>query len=206
MPNIRDFLKEMRRKNEVKEATEKRVEDPMPSTQEIIEDARERRIMNKKGKTHLECEMCPFKSESKYIMKRHIKTHQSTSIQDEVFKSNPGTGTIEARTPSNTEPGENAYKSTSKVSRKVTKRIQCEKCDKKVNKEETFNVHMEKFHKQNPVGIGPDTKSSEKIVNTNENPPPIFKLMTRMTLRSEGSRDLPTKENSNAPVVHIDKE
>ena len=53
VPNIRDFLKEMRRKNEVKEATEKRVEDPMPSTQEIIEDARERRIMNKKGKTHL---------------------------------------------------------------------------------------------------------------------------------------------------------
>ena len=58
---------------------------------------------------------------------------------------------------------------------------------------------MVKIHKEKPSEKEPADKSS---VNTNQNPP-IFNLMTRMTLRSIG---LPTKENSNAPESHIDKE
>ena len=87
----------------------------------------------------------------------------------------------------------------------MSKRISCEKCEKKFNKNETFKVHMAKFHKQNPAVMGPALKSNENIVCTTECPP-IFNLMTRMTLRSNSSRDVPTNEDSNAPVIHIDKE
>ena len=131
-----------------------------------------------------------------------MQTHQSTSTQDEVFKSNPGTGITEARTPSNTELSEKACESAIKVKERVSKRIPCEKCDKKFNKKETFNAHMMKIHKQNPAGMGPAIQSSDKTGDIKENPP-SFNLMTKMTLRS---RDLPTKQDSNAPVIHIDKE
>ena len=224
--NIGDFLKEMRKKNEEKELNkEKEViencvseEEPIPSTQDIIEDSRERRTLKEKGKTHLECEMCPYKSQSKYIMKRHIKTRheegnetrvenkaekEGTSTQDEVFKSNPGTGIIEERAPSNTlENNEVVASKEVKSNKYIPKRIACELCDKKFNKNDTFKKHMEKIHKKKAGGIGSAVKSSENTVY-NKDIPPILKLLNKMTLRS---RELTTKESSNAPASIIDKE
>ena len=61
-----------------------------------------------------------------------------------------------------------------------------------------------KIHKQNPAGMGPAIQSSDKTGDImKKKNPPIFNFMTKMTLRS---RDLPTKQDSNAPVLHIDKE
>ena len=151
-------------------------------------------------------------------MKRHIKTRheegketrvenkaekEGTSTQDEVFKSNPGTGIIEERAPSNTLENNEVFASKEVKSNKyIPKRIACELCDKKFNKNDTFKKHMEKIHKKKAGGIGSAVKSSENTVY-NKDIPPILKLLNKMTLRS---RELTTKESSNAPVSIIDKE
>ena len=38
-----------------------------------------------------------------------------------------------------------------KIKQNVTKRKSCELCDKKFNKENTFNQHMQKIHKINMI-------------------------------------------------------
>ena len=57
------------------------------STQEIIEDARERRELKMKGKKEIiKCEQCEFTSGSKTLLKRHIQTchtkHTKLSVQE----------------------------------------------------------------------------------------------------------------------------
>ena len=153
--NISDFLKEMRRKAEAKAANKNRdEEDPMPATQEMIEDARDRRTLKKNGKSYHECEMCPYKSESKSMIIRHMKTHQSTSIQDKVGKSknndNTETRNMEAIAQFNSQTCEQSHqnKTETKMNKKVSKRIKCEKCEQKFNKKERFEDHMKKVHKE----------------------------------------------------------
>ena len=139
------------------------------------------------------------------ITPEKLPPSSDTCTQDEVFKSNPGTGIIEERAPSNTTECDETSAGTTKVARNskyTSKRIACELCEKKFNKSDTFKKHMKNIHKETPSVEGPADNLSKKIVNKNQNPP-IFNLMTRMTLRSIG---LPTKENSNAPESHIDKE
>ena len=78
--NILDFLKEMRRRNDVRKESVS-VENEVTATQEMIDDSRARRELAKTtSKTQFECEMCPFKSGSKNLMERHKKTHQSYAV------------------------------------------------------------------------------------------------------------------------------
>ena len=44
----------------------------------------------------------------------------------------------------------------------VSKRIQCNKCDKKFNKKETFKTHMKKIHNINLTGKENETQNQTK--------------------------------------------
>ena len=105
-----------------------------------------------------------------YHEKTH-ETHQSTSIQDQVVKIKNSikieSRTIEVIPPYNTETSEQSHqnKTETKMNKKVSKRIKCEKCDKKAR----YNDHMVKIQNQNPDKIG---NSSDY---TKENPPIFFK-------------------------------
>ena len=49
-------------------------------------------------------------------------------------------------------------------SKYVSKRIQCENCEKKFNKRETFKIHMEKFHSINITRNKNETQSQTKSI------------------------------------------
>ena len=100
--NIVDFLKEMRRKHTIRVEKEIREEakdddDDITSTQSLIEDSRARRELTAQRKTEFECEQCPYKTGSKNIMNRHIKSHQINNCEKE---SESTSVIIEAKAPS----------------------------------------------------------------------------------------------------------
>ena len=78
-------------------------------------------------------------------------------------------------------------------------------CDNKFNKQETYSKHMLKTHKKIIDVEGGDGKSKSEPSTTKETPP-IFNILTEMTLRSKAASGLSTKLNSNALESHIDKE
>ena len=73
-----DFVRRVRFENEVKANDDKEEEkNNIISTQELIEDARERRISKK---THFECTVCDYSSLSATISKKHEKFHQKDTV------------------------------------------------------------------------------------------------------------------------------
>ena len=120
-------------------------DDDITSTQSLIEDSRARRELTAQRKTEFECEQCPYKTGSKNIMNRHIKSHQINNCEKE---SESTSVIIEAKAPSPRKETED--KSNKKV-KKSSKRIHCEKCEKKFNKKERFEDHMKKVHKESCI-------------------------------------------------------
>ena len=109
------------------------------STQEFINDSRERRKLGTSGKTKLKCDHCEWSTGSKTLLKRHLLNTHETKITE--------------------TPKENTNNK-----KYISKRIKCEQCDKKFNKEATFTKHMESVHKKvnillNKVTL-PDKKRS----------------------------------------------
>ena len=73
-----DFVRRVRFENEVKANDDKEEEkNNIISTQELIEDARERRISKK---THFECTVCDYSSPSATLLKKHEKLHQKGTV------------------------------------------------------------------------------------------------------------------------------
>ena len=93
------------------------------STQEMIQDARERR---EKRMTVFKCEQYDYSSSSKTLLKRHINTIHVQS--------------------------KNMLKDKENKSGTSSKRIHCTYCDKKFNKKETFEKHMKTFHGEENAG------------------------------------------------------
>ena len=187
-----DFIKEMRRKNESKNNKTNEEEEDLTSTQMMIEDSRARRTLTTQKMNQFECEVCPHKTGSKNLMKKHIKIyHQSTyaqhcekdnheagkviekvatneiSIQDEVLDSNPGTETIEERAPSPKTKKDKKVPTggKKKTGKYVSKRITCEQCDQRFNKEETYNKHIKKYH------VGDEGKLMNNSIQTQKTLP-----------------------------------
>ena len=88
-PNISDFIKEMRRKNEVIKQSQRVTnedEDDVTSTQMMMDDTRARReLKTKESEDKFKCDMCDFKSGSKNLMNRHKKNHQSTKRDPHIW-------------------------------------------------------------------------------------------------------------------------
>ena len=164
-------------------------EDDITSTQMMIEDSRARReLVARENKIKFACDKCEYNSGSKNMLKRHMKTQEKENLEEV------------ARTEVDKEPGREhsaeireKEKKASKSNRKKYeyKRINCEQCDRKFNKIETFITHMRNVHKVVP-----------EVMGTIDNPPKTNTL-TQMTLRNLKSRENTTKTPSNAQEPHI---
>ena len=144
----------------------------------------------------------------KFTNKDKLKTHIA-SVHEENKVKNQTIWTEKEVLDSTSQPeiiGTRAIPTQTKESiQKVSKRIFCELCDKKFNKPETFSKHMLKIHKK-IIEVQGGAGKSKSMPYTNKEIPPIFNILTDMTLRSKAARGIPTKEHSNALESHIDKE
>ena len=119
------------------------------NTQEMIDDARERRSRAINGKSSImECDQCEFKIMSNTLLKKHIETaHQAQKVEQ----------TLEMRKRHQCDKCD--YKTTSKAvlirhtqsiheekESSSSKRKVCNICGKKFNKISTFNNHMKQEH------------------------------------------------------------
>ena len=105
------------------------------STQEMIIDSRERRKLVLLGQEKIKCDHCEWSTGSKTLLNRHMKNHKD--------QQRP------LGTPASDATNENKEdKSPSKENKRkyIQKRIKCEKCEKKFNKESRFKIHMESVH------------------------------------------------------------
>ena len=119
--------------------------NPILSTQEIIENARARR---QQKSNQFSCEQCGYKSTSKTLFNNHIKTYHKENGEDiDTKTTQPNLLSIRKRfTCENCE-----FKSTNEnllemhintnhkreVNISKSKRLHCNMCDKKFNKQET---------------------------------------------------------------------
>ena len=142
------------------------IEDENTSTQRMIEDARTRR-QNKNE--NFNCDNCDFKATSMTNLTNHKKDAHQRSIRKR-YKCDECDYicTSEAYLKHHTEKRhkQNSHQCEKNSTQKTTmnqhnqiqnpakcKRIQCGKCDKKFNKQETFKTHMKKTHGQNMDGV-----------------------------------------------------
>ena len=166
-------------------------DEDLTSTQMMVEDARARRNL-KENESRFKCDMCEFKSGSKNLLNRHMKTHQSAKINHSIW-------TEKEVLASTSQPEITRTRALLLKNKKpVSKRIYCELCEKKFNKQETYSKHMLKIHKR--------IIELEGDVMKIKSNPPSFYLLTKMTLRSKSEKVLPTNVPSNAEESNIDKE
>ena len=150
------------------------------------------------------CDQCETKFKQKDDLKTHIQSvHKENNAKDqgiwtekEVSESSFQTETTRTR----------VLLPTTKVNKKkhVSTRLKCELCEEKFNKQETYSKHMLKIHKKNIELEGGD--NNNKSSNSTNKVPPIFNLLTEMTLRSKAEKRLDTNIQSNAEESYIDKE
>ena len=126
------------------------------STQEMIQDARERR---KTKMTVFHCEQCDYTSSSKTLLKRHTDHNHNYTIETPTRNMRKRFNCEKCDFNSTQEYDLTKHKNTTHVHRKnilkekvnksgnITKRIHCSYCDKKFNKKETFEKHMNTFHR-----------------------------------------------------------
>ena len=133
-------------KNQENTSAETEIEVPL-STQEIIEDARERRRLKMNGKEQsFKCDECIFTSTSINCMKKHKEnTHNEKDIEmrprfscDKCSFKTTSEYVLQKHTNMH-------HKNTKK--NVISKRKTCEKCGKQFNKEDTFMKHMKTVHK-----------------------------------------------------------
>ena len=178
---IMDFISRMReRANDVtKQKKNTEEDDNSLSSQEMINDARERRLHKEKV---IQCDQCDYKSASKTLVMRHQKAAHFASDysfdQCEYMARTKGSLASHKQTVHNTisfkcnqcdhkektevnikKHQESAHEKKGK-SKYVSKRIQCEKCEKKFNKSETFKTHMKKVHNMNLTSKENETQIS----------------------------------------------
>ena len=105
----------------------------------MIADARAR----KENRSVNKCDKCEFNTASITMLKRHKSTnHKEDEIQ-----------IVDNRVENLTEE-----KKQTNVKTYISKRIQCDNCDKKFNKESTFKKHMDTAQ----VGMDPVSMNSNK--------------------------------------------
>ena len=99
--------------------------------------------MRHKQATHREnresCDQCEYNAATKGALIEHKKIHHTNNT----FHCNQCDHMSETK--------DGLQKHTEFIPDKkkyVTKRIQCQKCEKKFNKKETFNTHMKKYHNE----------------------------------------------------------
>ena len=134
------------------------IEEWQPSTQEIIEDSRIRRQLQKSNKEiKLKCNQCEWTSTSKSLLNRHIVISHTIIL-------GPGSPLAIAATDNSsdkTDVEENLENIAMTTSEKEplkahkqkkrpyeSKRIKCEHCDKKFNKKERHSIHMKSVHNE----------------------------------------------------------
>ena len=122
------------------------------STQETIEDSRTRRKLATLGKdATLKCSICEWSTKSKTLLNRHIvRYHEDIhrTVKNPTMATSTKTPEKEKETQIEDILPKNKKIPTKETGKKyVSKRIKCEKCDKKFNKISTFNRHMEEDHK-----------------------------------------------------------
>ena len=120
----------------------------MLCTQEIIEDARERRNLRPDGKKeHFQCDMCQFESGSKTLLTKHVNTtHKEIIVEAQEMRKRYACDVCGFKTTSKTTLTMHTA-SNHKGIQKGSKRIKCSQCTKQFNKESTYKQHMSKQHK-----------------------------------------------------------
>ena len=157
------FIKEIRRhcdKNIQDEQTETiktesnntaQIEDLPLNTQELIEDARERKKLNINQNIRIVCDQCDFTTASKTLLNRHMRS-QHQQHQEEVGKEMRVRLTCEKcnyKTTSKTVLKQHVQLNHEQKKNKSSKRKVCNVCDKQFNKEATYIHHMKNLHKIN---------------------------------------------------------
>ena len=120
------------------------------STQNMIHDSRVRRNLNGK---EIHCENCDFTSKSMTLLTLH--TNGCMKHKETLFKK------------------QNKTKENQGINANKGKRIHCEKCEKKFNKEQTYEAHIKKYHEE----YNNNKKLSQVNLNLNLNQ----KICTEMT-------------------------
>ena len=123
--------------------------DDSLSTQEMIEDARERR---KIGKDQLlKCDHCEFTSPSINLLKKHNKnSHKKLENKKETdMRPRYNCDKCQSKTTSEYVLQRHINMHHEKISKTLpSKRKTCELCGKQFNKEHTLKNHMQTTHKQ----------------------------------------------------------
>ena len=185
--NIRDFIKEMRRKNEIIKESQRSTnddEEDITSTQMMLDDARARRDLKTKEATdRFKCDMCDFTSGSNNLMKRHkmnhqnVKTNQGIWTRKEVFDSTSQpeiTGTRVLPLPRVIETKDTwlacdqcEFKSSQKdqmehhiKSVHEKRKYTCEQCEFASEQKDEVKKHKESIHEKSKV-----KKKNSKYVN-----------------------------------------
>ena len=131
--------------------TENENEQPL-GTQELIEDARERRKLKINGKNEsLKCDQCNFKTGSKTMLNRHMNSsHVDQQTQEMRVRFScdvcgyKTTSQVVLKTHKNLN-----HEPKVKNKKFISKRKTCNMCDKNFNKSSTYNKHMENYHGEN---------------------------------------------------------
>ena len=115
----------------------------------MIEDARAR----KNGQTVQKCEQCEYKTASKAMLRKHKRTEHRETEEIIVVQNNDPLPVVQ-----------NSNKNKENTKKKyISKRIQCDHCDKKFNKESRFTVHMKTDH----IGLDTNLRSNkEKLIDS----------------------------------------
>ena len=120
------------------------------STQNMIEDARAR----KKGQKIQQCDQCEYKTGSNAMLRVHKRTkhkdiegleQNENSVEDRMTNEN----SVENR------------KLHKQINKYISKRRKCELCEKKFNKEATYNKHMNTIHEGRSMVVNTNITSIE---------------------------------------------
>ena len=177
-----DFLSRMREKvdNVTKERENITEDENSLSSQDMINDARERRLQKE---NLMQCNECDFKSASKTLVIRHQQAVHMTigyqCDQCEYMATTKGslaehktavhnTNKFQCNQCDHKEETEGnlmSHKESTheKKGKYKSKRIQCEKCDKRFNKQETFKTHMKKIHN---INVRSNENETQTVMNT----------------------------------------
>ena len=126
-------------------------EEPL-STQELIQDARERRSLKMNGKPEImKCDQCQYTSGSNMLLKNHIEAshkemRKRLACEVCAFKT---TSEVVMKTHVKLNHERKQPNAQNNSKRKV-----CEICAKRFNKKATYEHHMKSAHSQNTIQEG----------------------------------------------------
>ena len=139
------FIRNIRKESDMKDTNESEI----LNTQEMINDARERRSLAINGKSKImDCDQCEFETTSKTLLNKHLETtHQNQQAeQGQEMRKRHQCDKCGYRTTSKDvliRHNETTHKANKAAN---SKRKVCNQCGKKFNKNSTFNNHMQQAH------------------------------------------------------------